>query len=263
MRVIDLPSNQESAYFHCLEEWSDEIKEADSYKENWYGKMKNKGLRVKLALDDNEAVGGMIQYAPIEHSFAEGEGLYFIFCIWVHGHKQGRGNYQGKGMGSALIKAAEEDVMHLGGKGLVAWGMSIPVFMRASWFRKHGYRRVDRMSMQELLWKPFSPDAVAPKWIRAKRKPETIHGKVVVTSCINGWCPGQSLVNERAKRASLALGNMVEFHEVDTFDRPTFKEWGVSDALFIDDKQIRTGPPPSYEKIRKQIEKRVHQIRNR
>jgi GNAT superfamily N-acetyltransferase len=263
MRVIDLAPNQENTYFHCLEEWSDEIKEAGSYKEDWYGKMKNRGLRVKLALDDKEAVGGMIQYAPIEHSFAEGEGLYFIFCIWVHGHKQGRGNYQGKGMGSALIKAAEEDAMHLGGKGLVAWGMSIPVFMRASWFTKHGYRRVDRIGMQELLWKPFAPDAIAPKWFRAKQKPETIRGKVVVTSCISGWCPAQSLVSQRAKRASLAFGNMVEFHEIDTFDRQKIKEWGVSDALFIDDKQIRTGPPPSYEKIRKQIGKRIHRIKNR
>ena len=209
MKVVDLPPEQENDYFHCLEEWSDEITEAGSRKEKWYGQMKNKGLRVKLSLDENEKVGGMIQYAPIEHSLAEGEALYFVYCIWVHGYKQGRGNCQRKGMGSALLKAAEQDVISLGGKGLVAWGMSIPVFMRASWFRRHGYKRVDRIGMQELLWKPFSPDAVAPKWIRTRRKPESVPGKVVVTSFVNGWCPGQNLVNERAKRASSEFGTLV------------------------------------------------------
>lgn len=51
-------------------------------------------MRVKLALNESEAVGGMIQYVPIEHSLVEGKDLYFINCIWVHGHKKGRGNFQ-------------------------------------------------------------------------------------------------------------------------------------------------------------------------
>ncbi len=78
--------------------------------------MKDKGLRVKLAVDDNGQAGGMIQYLPIEHSTADGQGLYFINCIWVHGYKQGRGNFQKAGMGEALLKAAEEDVRSLGAK---------------------------------------------------------------------------------------------------------------------------------------------------
>jgi len=43
-----------------------------------------------LTVDDNGKVGGMIQYIPIEHSFAEGKDLYFINCILVHGYKKGR-----------------------------------------------------------------------------------------------------------------------------------------------------------------------------
>jgi len=37
-------------------------------------------------------------------------------------------------------------------------------------------------------------------------------------------------------------------------------EWGISDALYIDDKQVRTGPPPSYEKIYKLISKKVRKL---
>ena len=36
---------------------------------------------------------------------------------------------------------------------------------------------------------------------------------------------------------------------------------GQTDAIFIDGKQVRTGPPPSYEKIRKMIEKRAKKLK--
>ena len=123
MKVIDLTEDHKQLYFVCLEDWSEEIKEAGGHKEAWYNKMKDKGLRVKLAVDDNGEVGGMIQYIPTEHSFVEGKDLYFINCIWVHGYKKGRGNFQKKGMGKALLHAAETDVEARGAKGMVAWGI--------------------------------------------------------------------------------------------------------------------------------------------
>ncbi len=66
------------------------------------------------------------------------------------------------------------------------------------------------------------------------------------------------MVYERAKRVSLALGENVEFQEISTSNKKTINEWGISDALFVDGKQIRTGPSPSYEKIRKIIAKKVN-----
>lgn len=261
MKVMDLSENHEKLYCMCLEDWSDDIKEAGHHKETWYSKMKDKGLRVKLALDDRDNPGGMIQYLPIEYSFVAGENLYFILCIWVHGHKQGPGNFQGKGMGAALLEAAETDARERGAKGLVAWGISLPLFMRASWFKKHGYRPVDRMGLQVLLWKPFTDDAVPPRWIRPKKKPGKIPHQVTVTVFLNGWCPVQSLAYERAKRAAAPFGDKVVFKEINTFDRDTFLEWGISDGLYVDDKAIRTGPPPSFEKIRKKIARRVNRLK--
>lgn len=266
MKIIDLTPEHEKLYFVCLEDWSDEIKEAGNHKENWYNKMKDKGLRVKLALDDADDVGGMIQYLPIERSFAEGKELYFVNCIWVHGYKKGRGNFQKKGMGKALLQAAEADAKEIGAKGLVAWGIPLPFFMKASWFKKQGYIKVDQQGFlgSVLLWKPFTGDAIPPKWINEKKKPDTTPGKVTVTVFLNGWCPAFNMVFERAKRAASEFGEKVIFRQIDTSDRDTFLEWGISDGLFIDDKQIRTGPPPSYEKIRKLIEKKLKKlIKNR
>lgn len=260
MKIIDLAPKHEELYFLCLEDWSADAREAGDHKKCWHARMKDQGLRVKLAQDDRGEVGGLIQYLPIESSFAAGEGLYFIHCIWVHGYKKGRGNFQKRGMGKALLQAAEEDARQLGAKGMAAWGISLPFWMKASWFRKHGYRKCDRIGIQVLLWKPFSTDVTKPAWIRPVKSPEKKPGQVTVTVFNNGWCLAQNLVYERARRAADELGERVFFQGIDTSDRDVFREWGIGDALFIDGRPVRTGPPPSYDKIRRLIAGRVKKL---
>jgi hypothetical protein len=65
MKIIDISPEHENTYFCCLEDWSDEMKEAGDHKQRWYGRMKDKGVRVKLAQDDDGVIGGMIQYMPL------------------------------------------------------------------------------------------------------------------------------------------------------------------------------------------------------
>ena len=261
MKVRDLKPEEKELYCVCLEDWSDEMREAGGHKCAWYEKMKDKGLRVKLAEDAGGTVGGMIQYIPTEYFFAEGEGTYIIMCIWVHGYKEGRGDFRHQGMGKALIAAAEEDAKALGAKGMAAWGMLIPVFMRAAWFKKQGYKVVDKIGMQALLWKPFAEDAAVPKMIRRNKTPDAVKGQVTLHAFKNGWCPASNLTYERAKKASNEFGEKVSFVEYDTTDRKVFDEWGILDALFIDGKEVPTGPPPTYEKIYGLISKKVRKMK--
>jgi GNAT superfamily N-acetyltransferase len=260
VNVVDLSPEHQDIFCKCLEDWSDEMKEAGDHKPKWCERKIDKGFRAKLSLDDSGTVGGMIQYIPIEESLAEGNDLYFILCIWVHGYKFGRGNFQKKGMGKALLRAAEEDARGRGAKGMVAWGLWLPFWMNARWFKRQGYKKVERDSIRVLLWKPFTDDAIPPKWVRPRKKPELVPGKVTVTSFMNGWCPGQNLVFERAKRASVEFGDDVVFRGIDTSERDVFLEWGISDALFINGKEVRTGPPPSYDKVKKLIAKQVSRL---
>lgn len=261
MEIVDLTEEYKKTYLVCLEDWSDEMKEAGDHKSKWYEKMKEKGLGVKLAVDSNKTAIGMIQYIPIEYSNAEGEDLYFIDCIWVHGYDEGIGNHQKKGVGKALLQAAEQDAKSRGSKGIVAWGLSLPFWMKASWYKKHGYIKVDKDSLAVLLWKPFNSDANPPKWIKQQKKPQKVPGKVTITAFINGNCPAQAIVYERAKRAALDFGDNVIFQEINTSDRKVFLEWGIFSGLFIDGKEIRTGPPPSYEDIKNKIAKKVKKLK--
>jgi len=70
------------------------------------------------------------------------------------------------------------------------------------WFKKQGYTKVDQSGLlgPVLLWKPFSDDSIPPTWIKRKKKPEKNPDKVTVTGFINGWCPAQNIVFERAKQ---------------------------------------------------------------
>jgi N-acetylglutamate synthase-like GNAT family acetyltransferase len=220
MKIIDLAPEHEALFFCCLEEWSEDMKEAGDAKQKWYHKMRDLGLRVKLARDDNNVIGGMIQYLPIEYSMFKGENLYVVLCIWVHGHKQGRGNFQKRGMGRALLQAAEEESKKMGAKGLVTWGLMIPVFMRASWFKRQGYKVVDKSGMMRLLWKPFTADAVAPGFIKREKKPEKGIDKVNVSIFRSGWCQAQNMSFERAKRVAGDFEGKVNVKEYDTIDAP-------------------------------------------
>ena len=262
MEIRDLSEPFLDTYCHCLEDWSDEIKEAGDHKRLWYERMKDSGLRVKLAVVDGQAVG-MIQYVPIELGYAEGRDLYSILCVWVHGHKKGVGDRQKRGLGTALLRAAEEDAESLGAKGMTAWGVTLPFFMRASWFKKHGYRKADKNGISALMWKPFAADAAPPRWIREKKRPAAGTEKPRVTAFVSGWCPAMAMVFERAKRAAAEFGDAVEFEGISTEDRAVFLDWGIADGLFVDGRPVRTGPPPSYKKIQRKIARRVKRAKGR
>lgn len=166
-------------------------------------------------------------------------------------------------MGKALLQAAEKEVKYLGADAMVAWGLSIPEWMKARWFKKQGYKKVDKNGMQVLLWKPFNANASPPKWIRKNKEQffQPVQGKLTITAFKNGWCPVQNIVYERTKRASEKYMDKIIFQEIDTMNRDNLRKYGITDSIFIEKKLLRSGPPPSYEKIKKKIEKAVKRMR--
>ncbi|MFH2113307.1 MAG: GNAT family N-acetyltransferase [Spirochaetota bacterium] len=257
MEIVDLSDEYVDTYCKCLEDWSAEMDEAGTLKSQWYQKKKHQGLRVKLARDEAGRIVGMVHYIPIEQAPAIGEQLYYIYCIWVHGYKQGVGDHRHKGIGKQLLRAAEEDAQALGALGMAAWGITLPFFMRSGWFRKQGYQRADRQGITELVWKPFNQNAKPPRLQKIMKLPQPGSQRHKVTCFRNGWCSAQNLACERMKRAVAEYGDRIDYIEVNTDEKAILDEWGISDAIFINDKQINTGPPPSYEKLRKLLRKKA------
>ncbi|HBE04682.1 MAG: hypothetical protein A2096_05425 [Spirochaetes bacterium GWF1_41_5] len=266
MKIIDVNESYENDYFRCLSPWEEECPgesiEADRHKACWYQTMINKGLGAKIALNEENKPVGMIQYAPAGHFMLDGEDLYFLYCIYIPEKKKTNMFNRKKGIGKALLKAAEEDVKSRGAKALVVWGMIIPVFMQASWFKKQGYTKIIRDGISTVLWKKFSDNAKPPVLIKPKKKPELVQGKVTVTGLVSGWCSNFNRILERGKKAAGEFGDKVVYKEINTNEKSVFLEWGLSDALFIDDKDINSGPPQSYKRIKNIIAKKVKKLKN-
>jgi hypothetical protein len=164
-------------------------------------------------------------------------------------------------MGGALLAAAEEDARARGAKGMAAWGLWLPFWMRASWYKHHGYRSVQRSGIASLLFKPFAPDARPPRWFARTARPlEETPGRVNVTCFANGWCTAGAVTAERARRVAGEFGDKVAFREIDTSERATVAEWGLADALFVDGRQVRIGPPISPERLRKIVARKVARL---
>ena len=92
------------------------------------------------------------------------------------------------------------------------------------------------------------------------RKPPRIADKVAVTAFINGWCPANNIVYERAKRVAEELGTDVVFESVHTTEQSAMITCGYSDCVFVDGKTVQKGPPPSYDRIYKIMAKRVKKL---
>lgn len=262
MNIVDLSPEHEVLFACCLEDRLPESREAGSLRSEWVRVMKERGLRAKLAVDEKNVPVGMIQYVPSSETLLDdAPGAYFIYCVWVVRYEDDRGNHQGKGIGTALLEAAEADARSLGATGMAAWGLAIPVWMRASWFRRHGYRRADRVGIAALMWKPFSPDAAAPRFVRPRKTPEKVPGQVTVTSFVQGHCRAANVAHERARRACAEIGSPVVYRVIDTKDMTVAREWGILDTLYIDDREVSVGPPPSYDKLHRRIEKQARRLR--
>jgi hypothetical protein len=108
-----------------------------------------------------------------------------------------------------------------------------------------------------LLWKPFRESATPPRFRKPEKKPEKGKEKVNITMYRNGWCQSVNITCERAKRAALDFPEKINLQEIETSEKEALMEWGITDALFIDGKEVFTGPPMSFEKIKRKIEKRV------
>lgn len=69
------------------------------------------------------------------------------------------------------------------------------------------------------------------------------------------------MVYERAKRVAAEFGDLVSFREINTKEKDVMFKYGIKDALYVDRKLITKGQPPSYEKIRHEVGRRVKRLK--
>lgn len=107
-----------------------------------------------------------IEYAPLEKAWVpiQGNGFYYIYCLWVSG------SYKGRGYGRRLLEHAIEDVRKKGGRGLCVLSSKKkkPFLAEEKFFRYFGFKIVDRLGDYELLSLCF--DDSFPTFLESARR---------------------------------------------------------------------------------------------
>ncbi len=256
MKIIDVNERYFPTYACCFEDWSKEMKNAVTPKRKWYNSLKDKGLCIKIATDNDDNAVGLIHYLPAEYSFIDAKKMYFIPCIWVHGYRdKGVGDQQKQGIGKKLLEAAVNHVKKIGAHGIAAWGLSEAFWMPVAFYKHFGFVTTDKIGIQELVWHPFTKEVKPPKWLKS-RKPKKVEGKTLITAFISGWCTAYNVGFNNFRKAAKELG--VEFRVIDTLDTKAIQKWKQTDAIYINDEEINLGPPPSYKETLRIIKQKMY-----
>ncbi|MEA1975075.1 MAG: hypothetical protein U9N10_05900 [Bacillota bacterium] len=134
--------------------------------------------------------------------------------------------------------------------------------MKASWFKKHGYKRIDKYKGMVLMVKSDENINHKPKFTRNAKvtKSEKDNNKVEILIFKNGWCPANNITVMRTLRAIKEFEDDIDIRMLDTTDRDVFLEYGIYDGVYINGKNIQMGPPSSYKKIFNCIKKAVKKV---
>ena len=250
IKIKDLDdAGEEGQYFvstcsHVNE--SDEIDTGAKKKLAWLKKMHDKGLRVKVAFLEGKPAG-FLHLIPIECSpwGPIGKDLMVLPCLYVPD------KWKGKGLGKALLQAAEKETRKQRKKALVTYGYYGDFwFMPASFFEKHGFlpikrKRVfregekDYLSEKVLLWKVFDETAEHPQFLNPRYEFISIEGKVVVDLFSNIFCKeGEA---QRVREVAEEFGGKVILNEYPSEDPAILSKYQLSRAIFINGKEIGWG----------------------
>jgi len=216
---------------------SDEMDACGRSRLAWLRGMRGKGLRVKVGLLDGEQAG-FAYVMPIEVSpwGPLGRHLMFLSCLWVLPEAKG------KGIGRAMIAAAEEEAVRQGRKAIVTRAFHHDFwFMPAAFFEKNGYEAARTSGKEVILWKRFDPSAETPEFLQPKYEYTAAPGKVVVELFWHTFCETSWIEAQRVREAAAEFGDAVLLNEYCADDREVLLRYQRPRGIFINGKEIGWG----------------------
>lgn len=230
--------------------WREAMQPAMAVRKEWLKTMMDKGLQVSVALEKSRktinslgpknvkfkemSVHGyfpkaLIEYVPVGFSSepVEGGKSLFINCVWVVPP------FWHMGVARALLERVIEKARVYGGASVLAydgdkWFGFFP-YMPVSFFKKFGFREVDRDGSRVLLHLNLGADE-RPTLIRPKTR-LVKSGKMLVDVLFNSQCPWSGWIAERIERNMQKYDATVNV--INTDDRKVIDEYGVSRGVCI------------------------------
>jgi GNAT superfamily N-acetyltransferase len=230
---------------------TDEIDASGRRRLAWLRSMFEKGLRIKVARLNGKPVG-FLYAMPIEVSPWDfiGESLLAIPCLWVIRDEVG------KGVGRALIDAAEREAKEQGLKGMVTTAFYHDFwFMPAGYFETLGFEVADRRKSAAVLWKHWDPSAKPPKLMERNYEFKPIPGNVVIDLFWNPICLTTDIEAQRVREIAAEFGDGVVLNEYPADDREVLLKYRTPRAILVNGNEIYWGYEAPREGIREAIAK--------
>ena len=219
-------------------------REAVEARRRWLIQAMAKGTQVLVALKrgnftEGRTAVGLVEVSPIEvapHP-VQGEGVGFIDCIWVIPPFWRRGIGR-RLMEEALKRGDYPGLAVIAYEGDQWWGFFD--YMPAWFFRKFGFKEVDREGSRVLLYRG-SGEVSLPRLIRARYRFSPIKGKIVIDVFWSGQCPAGLMWLLKEVRDGITAYPNVVLRVFETTDRKAVERHGLSYGAYVNGRLIRNG----------------------
>ena len=214
----------------------------------WVGKM----LHSDLAIHGRVPMG-LLEYVPIEHALEplDGENSLFINCMWI------MPPFWLKGIGKGLLELFIERAKQYGSASVIAYegdrwfGTSIK-YMPASFFKKFGFKEVDRHGTRILLFLNLGSSSL-PKLIFPKKKEYHKTKKINLEIISNSQCPWSKYMINTFKK-EIDKYSTINLKIIKNNDSQSIKDLGISRGVYLNGKPI-IKRMASWEEIKPVIDK--------
>lgn len=235
--------------------------------EGWYQQLEawldGNLLRGQFARDEDGTVMGFVLYLNLERAPVEieGPGYYMMQCLYV------RPQYQGQGVGKALIEAALADARNCGAAGFVCEGFRAgpggpKEFLPETFFQHRSMPSSDSRGLATLYYTVFTSSAPIPRYAPVKFKPaREDRVRVDILDCRRCYhnVRARSVVESVLQQVD---SEQVSVHWHDQSTREAVLDKGMSSGVFVDGRLTFFQGPVSEEDVlhalEVAIEARVH-----
>jgi len=241
----------------------------------WIKKMRSKGLEILVALEKprqeiihykwvgkmlhsdlsihGQVPMGLLEYIPIKHALEplKGNNSLFINCIWI------LPPFWLNKVGSALLKSFIDKAQQYGGASVIAydgdrWFSTSIKYMPISFFKKFGFKEVDRDGSRVLLFLDLG-SSNAPKFIYPKIKSFHKAKELILDIFYNSQCPWSKYMINTIKKEVEKFSD-IKINLINTNNSKIIKDLGISRGIYLNGKPI-IKRMASWEEIKTEIEK--------
>ncbi len=256
--IRDMTKDDEYYVGTCTHVNEDNIEYELSYPRriSWLKSMKKNGLRVKVALLEGKHAG-FLYIMPIEINPwpIEGKDLMVFPCL------VSQSKFSKKGIGTELIKAAEEETKRQNRKGIATMGYFWDFwFMPAEYFLKMGYKTAEKRNKEAILWKQFSQIAEAPHFRKENYNFKPIKGKIVIDLFWNRFCLTSDVEAQRVREVVSEYGNDVILNEFSAVNQKNLRQYGIERRIYINGEIIEVGPEIEKSKLKESINHALNKL---